>query len=73
VKDPLTVPEVQKLARAALSQLYLVEIPTNAPPMLRRRLDNARGSLNELLLLCDLVDAVHDGIAVVVDRDDERS
>lgn len=66
--DPLTSTEVERYARMALGQLYSIAYPRDAPRELRNKIDNAAAAMNELLMLCELVDAVHDGIVVVCDR-----
>jgi hypothetical protein len=71
--DALTVHEVSRYVREAIGSLYRVELPPNAHPGTRQRIDRALAALNELQFLCELTLNVDAGVVVIVDHDDERS
>lgn len=70
MSDALTTLEVQRHAKSALQALHGAPLEVGASPALRNAIERAVGSLNELLLLVDLVEAVETGLAVIVERDE---
>jgi hypothetical protein len=68
--DPLTVDEVERHLREALSALEFLPFPVTAPAGLRAGVERAKTHLYELLWLCELVRSADAGLVVVVDQAD---
>lgn len=66
MSDALTVDEVERLARRLRGELTSVPLAVHAPPGLRNAISTAQSTVDELLLLCELVRAVDDGLVVIV-------